>query len=91
MPRRRTAETNCHAYCHRVCRSVRKCTEVKTAKSVCTEVYRSVWALRRLNGVQEVASSVAEQSEDAKRPELHLAAPISRKPTDNVGFRASRT
>jgi hypothetical protein len=43
--------SHCHAYCHRVCRSVLKCTEVKTAKSVCTEVYRSVRVLRRLNGV----------------------------------------
>ncbi len=42
-----------------------ECTEVKTAQSVCTEVYRSVRVLRGLNGVQEVASSVAKQSEDA--------------------------
>jgi len=56
----------CHAYYHRVRRSVLQCTEVKTAQSVCTEAYRSVRVLRRLNGVQEVASSVAKQSEDAQ-------------------------
>ena len=60
-----TTEMTCHASCHRVRRRVLECTEVKTAKSVCTEVYRSVRVLRRLNGVQEVASSVAKQSEDA--------------------------
>jgi len=66
---------SCHAYCHKVCRSVRKCTEVKTAKSVCTEVYRSVRVLRRLNGVQEVASS----NRGPELGEAHVAAPISKK------------
>ena len=32
-----------------------------------------------LNGVQEVASSVANQSEDGQRRSNHLAAPITRK------------